>query len=305
MAVATSAVERLLDRMRVLATGAGRSVTAIPALSFFRADAPIAHVRGYSQVLNLAVATSGRKLVRLGSRVEANDAEHFLVMHGGKRYEASVEANAANPYIALKLQLPPAIVGRSLLKLAESGRLQTRSFESPPMAFVGRVEDRLADALCRLLDCLGDDAEQQIVAPLILEEVTFHLLRSPAASLLRASITREHLHVFQATRFIEAHAERPLTVQEIAGAVAMSPSLFARRFHALVGTPPIQYLKMVRLSKARLLLLDQNLTVDSVAAVVGYASVSHFSRDFKRQFGLSPARYPDAFRQAPLIGIDN
>jgi hypothetical protein len=187
----------------------------------------MSYVRGYSAMLNVAVAVSGRKTVRTGGRTETNDAEHYLVMHGSRHYEADVEASADNPYIALKFQLPPDILGPTLLELAELGGLEKASFEAPPPAYVGRIEPALAEPLCRLLDCLDDPIERRLIAPLHFREIAFRLLRSNAASLLRSSITREHLRVFQAMRFIEENAREPITVQDIARSVAMSPSNFA------------------------------------------------------------------------------
>lgn len=302
--IATEPVERLLARVSVLAAETGRMITPLPQLSFFRSDVPIAHVRGHSPVLNLAVATSGSKQIRIGPHVQTNDARRYLVMHGGRHYDASVAADADDPYVALKLQLPPETVGHVLVELAEAGGLGPASFDEPPPVFVGSVDPRLADALCRLLDCLDDPSEQRFLAPAIIGEIAFRLLRSDAASLLRASITREHLRLLQAMRFIESNLDGGLTVQAIAQSVAMSPSHFAHRFRALTGVSPIQHVKSLRLDKARRLLLDDGCTVDKAAFEAGYASVSHFSRDFRRQFGVSPARYPGTFRQRLVVGID-
>lgn len=120
---------------------------------------------------------------------------------------------------------------------------------------------------------------------------------------VRASITREHLKVFKAMRFIEDHSREPLTVIDIARAVAMSSSSFAHRFREFAHVSPIQYLKLVRLEKARLCLLDDNQPVAVAAENAGYASVSHFSRDSRRQFGLSPAHYCRAFKQQAAITL--
>jgi len=50
----------------------------------------------------------------------------------------------------------------------------------------------------------------------------------------------------------------------------------------------MQYLKSTRLHQARLLMLRNNLTASAASARVGYESVSQFSREFKRLFGLTP-----------------
>jgi AraC-like DNA-binding protein len=91
---------------------------------------------------------------------------------------------------------------------------------------------------------------------------------------------------------------------ELARQVAMSPSHFAHRFRSVARTSPIQYLKHLRLMRARALLLAEGLRPSEVAPKVGYASLSHFHRDFKRQFGVAPARYARAFEGHPAILVE-
>ena len=53
----------------------------------------------------------------------------------------------------------------------------------------------------------------------------------------------------------------------------------------------MQYVKQARLLEARRLLVTESLRVGEVAARVGYQSAAHFTRDFKRHFGVTPAAY--------------
>jgi AraC-like DNA-binding protein len=85
----------------------------------------------------------------------------------------------------------------------------------------------------------------------------------------------------------------------------MSPSHFAHRFRALARVSPMRYLKQVRLTEARALMLAGHAGVAEAAARVGYESASHFARDFKSSFGAPPARYVRALRgpDAPASSI--
>ncbi|MND03254.1 HTH-type transcriptional activator RhaS [compost metagenome] len=65
------------------------------------------------------------------------------------------------------------------------------------------------------------------------------------------------------------------------------------RFTTLVGMPPIRYLTVWRLRTAKLLLRESNKTVAQLAHSVGYEAEEAFSRAFKREFGVSPARWRD------------
>jgi AraC-like DNA-binding protein len=80
------------------------------------------------------------------------------------------------------------------------------------------------------------------------------------------------------------------TVESLARAVAVSRSLLADRFTALVGQPPMQYLTLWRMQLASRLLLEGD-TVADAAAAVGYESEAAFSRAFKKLVGEAPATW--------------
>jgi AraC-like DNA-binding protein len=81
------------------------------------------------------------------------------------------------------------------------------------------------------------------------------------------------------------------TAEGLAREVAMSRSAFMERFTSLVGMPPIRYLSLQRLHAARLQLRESARSVAQIAFAVGYESEEAFSRAFKREFGLPPARW--------------
>jgi AraC-like DNA-binding protein len=74
----------------------------------------------------------------------------------------------------------------------------------------------------------------------------------------------------------------------------MSPSAFYRNFQLVTAISPIQFRKQLRLQHARLLLASNPNDVTGVALRVGYDSPSQFSREYRRQFGISPSQ--DALR---------
>jgi len=66
-------------------------------------------------------------------------------------------------------------------------------------------------------------------------------------------------------------------------------SSFHRAFKRVTGDSPLQYLKKIRLDKAKGLLVNQGMRVNTVAFEVGYESPSQFSREFKRYFKVPPS----------------
>jgi AraC-like DNA-binding protein len=104
--------------------------------------------------------------------------------------------------------------------------------------------------------------------------------------------------VGRALALIHDRIGAPWSAASLAGEVAMSRSAFVGRFTTLVGVPPIRYLTVCRLHSARLQLRETRKTVAELAHSVGYESEEAFSRAFKREFGLPPAR----LRQQQALG---
>ena len=159
-------------------------------------------------------------------------------------------------------------------------------------AFTAPLEATLAEPLARLLNAVDDPVERRTLAPLAVEELVFRLLRSDAATAMRGALRpRDARPITEAMRLMRLQAFQPLSVEAIARQVAMSPSHFAHRFRVVARMSPMRFVKAVRLDAARTLLLSDGVRASEVALRVGYESAAHFSRDFKRRFGTSPARY--------------
>jgi AraC-like DNA-binding protein len=102
-----------------------------------------------------------------------------------------------------------------------------------------------------------------------------------------------------ALRSIHSAPEKSWTVPALAAEVGMSRSPFAARFTALVGEPPMAYLKQWRMQVAAELLQTGTLTLSGIADRVGYESTAALSRVFRQQFGVSPGQ----FRRTPRVAV--
>ncbi|EGF1580771.1 helix-turn-helix transcriptional regulator, partial [Escherichia coli] len=76
----------------------------------------------------------------------------------------------------------------------------------------------------------------------------------------------------------------------LANRVQMNTPSFHQHFRQLAGMSPLRYQKWLRLNEARRLMLNEHYDVTTAAYVVGYESLSHFSREYSRMFGESPKR---------------
>ena len=87
-----------------------------------------------------------------------------------------------------------------------------------------------------------------------------------------------------------------LSLTEFAQSVNLSVWRLCHIFKSDVGMPPIRYLRLLRMERAKDLLESSFLSVKEIAFQVGLNDESHFVRDFKSTYGYSPALYRSRFR---------
>lgn len=97
--------------------------------------------------------------------------------------------------------------------------------------------------------------------------------------------------VGQALRLMLNNAALPWTIASLASEIGVSRAALARRFHELVGEPPMAFLTERRLSMAADLLDEPDATLGAVAEQVGYSSAFALSTAFKRVRGVSPKEH--------------
>jgi YesN/AraC family two-component response regulator len=89
---------------------------------------------------------------------------------------------------------------------------------------------------------------------------------------------------------IEKHlSEEDFSIEECSSEVGLSRTHFHKKLRALVGKSPSQYLRTVRLHRAKQMIEEERGNVSEVAYSVGFSSPAYFSRCFKEEFGYSPS----------------
>jgi len=87
---------------------------------------------------------------------------------------------------------------------------------------------------------------------------------------------------------MDASVETGVSVETLAREAGLSPAHFARAFTRSVGRPPHQHLLALRLERARALLGAPDARLSDVALRTGFADQAHFTRQFRRAFGVTP-----------------
>lgn len=97
--------------------------------------------------------------------------------------------------------------------------------------------------------------------------------------------------ISKAKQFIQEHQTEDLSLGDVARAVNTSTFYFCKMFKKYTGLNFTNYLSRLRIEKAKNLLLNPNLRVSEIAYEVGFQSLTHFNRVFKKIIGQSPTEY--------------
>ncbi|MGJ8526149.1 HTH-type transcriptional activator RhaS [Halomonadaceae bacterium LMG 33818] len=235
--------------------------------------------------VGLIIVAQGGKIGYLGEREIHYGAGHYLVQAMPLPFECETRATPEEPLLGLSIRL-------DRLHLAELvAQLPAQSSVMPPdpMAAVA-LNEEVTDAALRLVRCLKDAVACRVLGEGRLRELIFAVLKGPHGdSLRRLIVDRSHyLRIAEALQFMQEHYTHALSVEQIARQVNMSTSHFHHHFKRITQAAPLQYLKQLRLLKARALLAEGSLQIGQVASRVGYRSSSQFSREYKQYFDKSP-----------------
>jgi YesN/AraC family two-component response regulator len=122
-------------------------------------------------------------------------------------------------------------------------------------------------------------------------------------AMLSNQVVVQHEHseppvITRAKEFIHEHQAENLRLGHVAKAVNTSTFYFCKIFKKVTGINFTDYLSRVRIEKSKNLLLNPNLRVSEIAFEVGFQSLTHFNRVFKKILGQSPTEY-----RAHLLGM--
>lgn len=127
------------------------------------------------------------------------------------------------------------------------------------------------------------------VTPLAIEGLVCELLAELTRKPIRQSDARGRW--LARARDLLHDEPGPQSLSDLAGRIGLHPIYVARTFRAQFGCAVGDYIRCLRVERARRLLHHTRLPLSQIAAEVGYSDQSHMTRDFKRAFGQSPAGY--------------
>ena len=126
----------------------------------------------------------------------------------------------------------------------------------------------------------------------LINELLFLVLSGVCHKMYKESEgSRESRILTETCRYVQENFHRNITIKELADNVSFSPSYFFKVFKRAANTTPADYIISVRLSNAKQLLRESDLTMAQIADMCGFNDASYFSYYFKKSFGITPGEY--------------
>lgn len=238
----------------------------------------------------MCIIAQGAKRVLIGQDVYDYDNSRMAVYSTEVPVSAKIlKASEAEPYLCLIVDIEPQKLAELTMKAFPNGLPKVQ--HSRPL-FIGKANPKIVEAGSRLLEllCQPDDAE--FLQPLITDEIFIRLLRSDIGTLVAqiAATDSSLQRISKAISWIREHFREPMKVETLATLSNMSVSAFHSHFKTVTSMTPLQFQKELRLHEAKQVMLNRMMDVSTACMHVGYSSVSQFSREYSRLFGVSPSK---------------
>lgn len=278
--------ELLTHLMRGLAVHEGSTPSPLPGVCFTRQTSSIARSPAIYEP-GIVIIGEGIKRGYFNGQVFQYDRNNYLVLSVPLPAECEVVAQEQSPMISLRID----IAGKDLVDLLlDINSEDTFSVDrmSCTLAPTPMTED-IADAVIRLLKCLNHPTESRVLGPNLVREIMYWVLQEEQGNSLRALAAQKGncAQINKALRQIHSNYNDPISIDMLSRKAGMSKAVFHRYFKAATSTSPIQYIKAIRLHRARMLILKEGVSAGAAAGLVGYESISQFSREYKRYFGIT------------------
>jgi AraC-like DNA-binding protein len=265
----------------------------IPGLNLVRTTSVGGLEYGIQRPL-ICLVVQGTKEVTMGASTLAFSAgDSMLITADVPTVSQITRASRAAPYLSFALYLDPALVADLSIEMkavpVDAGgplRLQP-------------TDEELADTALRMVRLLERPASVPMLQGQLIRELHYWLLAGRHGPAIR-HLGFPDSHARRIARAVDAIRSDLATahpVESLAALAGMSPSTFHHHFRAVTSLSPLQFQKQSRLIEARRRMLSDGASPSIAAYAVGYESVPQFTREYRRLFGLPPAKETDAARR--------
>src|SRR4051794_1650830 len=292
--------ERLAELLGEIAKEEGLQPTRIEGVHTFKGSKSVPRAPMVYRP-HIIIVGQGRKRAYLGGKTYQYDPANYLVLAVPLPAECDAETEDGKPILLVNIDVDASMVGEMLLEMDD---LPTPARETPRGISSTPMTAELGGAVIRLLECLRCPVDSRLLGRQMVREVVYRVLRGEQGGALSALASRDDhfTRIARVLRYIHTEYSKPLDVEELARRAGMSVSVFHHHFKLVTACSPLQYIKRIRLDRARALMTLDGYNAGAAAHAVGYESASQFGREFKRLFGTTPSEDAEQIR-ARLVTV--
>lgn len=238
----------------------------------------------HADLMEICYLARGRQVYRVGGKDHALRAGEIFLTYPGEQHSTGGQPQERGELFWIQLRLPrrgpflhqPQRVARPLLRRLRA--IAPRHFAASP-EFALQMEQLFAAA--------SSDAEdlRRIELASTTTVLLLELLRCASAGAVHSRVNTD---MNRALAHIAAHIEEPLSVDDVAAALDLSPSWFKAKFRRAIGMPPAEYILRARITRAAELLRAGH-SVTATAHRLAFSSSQYFATVFKRYTGQIPS----------------
>ena len=260
--------------------------TVIDGVGIFRIDKSFKR-KPQLYAPQIILLAQGKKRIYLGGKQYEYDPCRYYVQAVPLPVECEAIIEDNKPMLGMVLKIDPQMIGEILFGMEAGHRPIGKVSDS---LYDASLSNEIIDAAVRLLKTLDSTKKAAFLGPLYLKELFFHVLNGEHGEILK-ELVMNNRGFYQISRIVNKIHEdfsNTFDIQYLAREAGMSSTAFHSAFKSMTGTSPLQYIKNVRLHKAKELIQHKGEKANTAAMIVGYESSSQFSREYKRCFGVTP-----------------
>jgi len=239
---------------------------------------------------SLCIAAQGHKKCHLTDSAFTYGASDMLVVPTIIPVEVEIIPEEDLPLLSMTVLLDFDILRELMDTIRQHDDTALNTLSPSPGLYLETLRNDTIESCLRLLASLQSKSEAEIIGRQVVRELHYRLLMGHSGHILAAAVRGEsgYALISKALRTIHDNYGSPIDVPQLAESANMSTRAFYNHFKSVTSHSPVQYLKRIRLEKARQFIVSQGEQASTAAHMVGYESASQFSREFKRHFGYPP-----------------
>jgi len=208
---------------------------------------------------SIVIVASGRKKGYVGDKCIVYDANNYLVLTVPLPFECETETVDDQPLLGVSIHIEMSTLSELALKF--DVRRKQASDDALNSMCATPLDPEMLGAAVRLLKCMRSPVDAKVLGPAIIREITYRVLCGARGDALLELLARssQMAQIFTTLQQIHVKYAEPLEVTRLAEESGMSVSAFHHTFKAVTATSPLQYVKSIRLHKARMMMVHDGL----------------------------------------------